>query len=70
LRGASVTVAAGNVVIGVETAGADAVGAGAGAGEVATVAGAPHAAIASEARTSSDDNDFMSRSLVKSIVEQ
>jgi hypothetical protein len=57
-----VTVAAGSVVNGVdgvETLGVETVVVVAGTGDVATVAGAPQAAIASDETTSSDDNDFM-----------
>jgi hypothetical protein len=73
LRGASVTIAAGsavNGVDGVETLGVDADVVCAGAGAVATVAGAPHATIASDRRTSGDDNDFIGDPWMKNIVEQ
>jgi hypothetical protein len=56
-----VTVAAGSIVScvdGVETLGVVAIGV-AGVGAVATVAGAPHAAMANDETTSSDDSDFM-----------
>src|SRR5690242_11208541 len=64
LRGASVTVTAGKFVVAAEAAGGAALGAlaagvDAGVGEVATVAGAPHATIASDRRTSGDDNDLI-----------
>jgi hypothetical protein len=57
-----VTIAAGRVVsavVGVETLVVAVVVVLAGVGDVATVAGAPQAAIASDETTSSDDNDFM-----------
>jgi hypothetical protein len=56
-------VTAGTRIDGVVAAGTAAAGAGVGAGEVAIVAGAPHAPRATDARTSSDDSDFIDDSV-------